>query len=118
MISNRNPLLGTWKLISEEVYQCSDGVENYQEKIPCSDSVCFRITFEHAGKMKVEVTMAGKSNSWDQTYSVKDHNISICDQNGCNDEGTFIINGTDLTLANSLKQGCQKKEFYKKIGVD
>jgi len=68
--NSSSPLIGTWILTSEEVIACDDSRDIYQETIPCSDSVCFRITFIHDGKMKVDVTMGGAMNSWDETYAV------------------------------------------------
>lgn len=108
-------LLGTWMLTSEEVVGCDDSAEIYQENIPCSDSICFKVTFSRDGKMQVDVTMGGATNSWNETYSVKDNKISICGPNGCRDQGTFNISEAQLMLADTLEQGCLKKEYYKKV---
>lgn len=105
-------------LTSEEVIDCNDSSEMYQENIPCSDSTCFRITFGFGGKMKVDVTMGGTTNSWDETYAVAGNKISICGPNGCRDQGTFSIGDSELILADALEQGCLKKEYYKKLVAD
>lgn len=115
-----NPLLGTWMLTSEELIECRDTSDIYQADIPCSDSVCFRITFVQDGKMKVNVTMEGVTNSWSETYTIKGNKISICGPDGCKNQGTFMIRDTQLILADSLisENGCLKKEYYKKLDAD
>lgn len=116
--NTESPLLGTWMLTSEEVIACDDSHEMYKENIPCSDSVCFRITFERNGKMKVDVRMGGANNSWDETYTVNGNKISICGPNGCRDQGTFNISEVQLMLADTLEHGCLKKEYYTKLATD
>ena len=115
--TNSSPLLGTWMLTSEEVIECDDSRNIYQADIPCSDSVCFRITFVKGGEMKVDVTMEGVTNSWNETYTVDGNKISICGPEGCMDQGTFVINNSQLILADSVasENGCLKKEYYKKL---
>ncbi len=113
-----SPLLGTWMLTSEEVIDCDDSHEMYKENIPCSDSVCFRITFRRDGKMKVDVRMGGATNSWNETYSVVGNKISICDSSGCRAQGSFTISEAQLMLADTLEHGCLKKEYYKKLAAN
>jgi len=113
--TNVGELIGTWTLSSEEAIACAYSPDNYQEVIPCSDSTCFKITFARHGKVKISVTMGGHTNSWVQTYKVNGNNISLCDSTGCKSHGSFIINDSELTLADSTDNGCLKREYYKKL---
>lgn len=108
-------LQGTWMLTSEEVLGCDDPAEIYSENIPCSDSLCFRISFHRQGKMKMDVVINGTENSWDETYTVKGNQISICGTNGCRTRGSFDVSDTKLMFTDTLEHGCIKKEYYKKL---
>jgi len=102
-------------LTSEEITDCDDLGQNYQGNIPCSDSICFKITFGRSGKMKVDVTMGGATNSWEETYSVKGGKISICGSGGCRNRGSFTIHDDKLMFADTLEHGCLKHENYIRV---